>query len=323
MEDIEVIESENSEEEEADEDVDLTMDVVPFKEKVEKWLMNCTGGNAGTLGKDFERVFEEKTVVVKEVINETESLHSVDTEQYIKSNRRKTTTKITTTTIKKYYSMKEVAKNTQNNNGEKCANDPLPAIPTIDVAASDEDKYSCKVNRRSPRKSVTDLPSVPEGKNSKLKRKERGERDSESAHLLNSIDPCTQPDLFEDPVNASGNDAAKNVRKDRTPYNTRLNSEVRDKIRLCSEAFKSKLKRKTATVPKKRLPDKRSRVRLKPSQQRTAKVSLTARTTENSTKKSKLKNGSVQNAVNYGSLDSDSEQDDILVTCYKPSALIS
>lgn len=159
--DVDVTESEDVDDEalpDADEslcgkDITLAMKSVPFKEKVEKWLMTCddSATHARRNVKNCERVFHEK-IVLSEKIEETESLHSVDTEQYIKSNRTKTTTKITTTTIRKYYSLLKVGRNPYNNNDENYTDDlnPLPAIK--EISTNKGEIRSCKVGRRSSRR---------------------------------------------------------------------------------------------------------------------------------------------------------------------------
>lgn len=256
------------------------MEAVPFKEKVEKWLVACNGAHANKQLKESETVFQRKTVVVSEVIDETESVHSVDTEQYIKSNRRKTTTKITTTTIKKYYSVVNVAEETHNNNDEGCLGGPEP-LPTIrDVAES-------TTNQANVNNDCTHLDEVPF----------IGEENS--------------------------NFPTKITRKCRT-HNTRLNDEVQNKNQISaaiSKACNAKKKPKRAKVTKKRnkLSMRGCHVKLKPMNGCADAASdlLSAKAAKNIKSNSKL-----QSDVNYKhatyQISSDSEQDDILLTSYKP-----
>ncbi|XP_037038907.1 uncharacterized protein LOC119076329 [Bradysia coprophila] len=320
-EDVKVIDLENSEEDEDDDDEEdgngLSMDAVPFQEKVEKWLMDCNGAHARALIRDSERIFQEKTVVVKEVVDKTESLHSVDTEQYIKSNRRKTTTKVTTTTIKKYYSLIKVGNNVCNNNAECYSGDrqSLPAIEKVE-----DEKYSCKVIRKSPRKPSNNLPSVPELNQPKVNPKKRNHQrrnDCDTNHL--SVDDNDHLDLDlnqEVPANVpqNCNDRIKIERKC-APYNTRLKSEARDRIRLCVEAYKNKKMPRRAPAKKKQnsLSTKGCRVTLKSFDHGTnsliTDVDSNAKTTP------------LRNVVHLRRDSEDSEQDDILLTSYKPFSL--
>lgn len=316
---VEVIESDNSEEED---DVNLTMDAVPFQEKVEKWLMSCNGAKSKiSVIEDAGSVFQEKIVVVKEVIDQTESLHSVDTEQYIKSNRRKTTTKVTTTTIKKYYSMKKVAKNVvYNNNGNGYSDEQVPC-PAIDLATSEKEKYSCKVNRKSPRKAAKNLPSVPEVnevKSNRTKRNRQSHTSNVDNNVFTDLDDLNQVP-FTDQNNKCHDVRGSSFRKSRKPYNTRLNDEVNNKIRLCSKLCKSLKK------PKRRVPvtvkQRGSYVKLEPLSHCTITNSLSAKARKKNVGNPKLKGGSVRNPVSFERLSSDSEQDDILLTSYKPFSL--
>lgn len=317
--DIEVIDLENSEEEDED-DLDeedangLSLDAVPFQEKVEKWLIDCSGAQARALIRDSERIFQEKTVVVKEVVDRTESLHSVDTEQYIKSNRRKTTTKVTTTTIKKYYSVMKLDKNACNNNpGDQQA---LPAISAVDVAANENEKYSCKVIRKSPRKPRNGAPSFPDRNKPKANPKKRNNQrknDCDTNRL--SADESGLLDLNpEVPDNVTPNNDRIKVAR-RCVYNTRPNHEARDRIRLCAEVYKNgKMTRKTPVTKRQNpISTKGCRVKLKSFDHRTNSLLPEA--------SSGSKIEPLRNVEHLKSDSEDSEQDDILLTSYKPFSL--
>lgn len=183
-------------------DATLTMESVPFKEKVEKWLMTCddSGSRVKKNLKNSE-IFEEK-IVVSERIEETESLHSVDTEQYIKSNRTKTTTKITTTTIRKYYSLLKVDRNRCNNNDENHLGDRIP-LPAIKQLSSNEGEIkSCKVGRRSSRRQNNRLPSPYIGDGSKTNVKPKDVK-MKRGHLVVKADRSAANKFFNQNVSAS------------------------------------------------------------------------------------------------------------------------
>lgn len=311
-ENVEVIDLESSEDEDEDENDanELSLDTVPFKEKVEKWLMDCNGAHARALIRDSERIFQEKTVVVKEVVNETASSHSVDTEQYIKSNRRKTTTKVTTTTIQKYYSVIKV----ENNNAERntCDRQTLPAIGPIGVDSNEDEKYSCKVIRKSPRKRSNNLPSVPQSNQSKVNPKKRRTEESDTDRLhvddidsphmdLNRELPANVPQNSDDGLDIAG-----------TPYNIRPNNEAKHKIRLCTEMYKNKGAPRRAPVTKKQNPLSTRGCRVKLKSYGNGTNSLPA---DDANTKPKAA------AVPYRRYSEDSEQDDILLTSYKPFSL--
>lgn len=302
VENVEVIESEKSGD---DNDDDLTMESVPFKEKVEKWLVACNGAHANRELKDSETFFQKKTVVVREIIDETESLHSVDTEQYIKSNRRKTTTKITTTTIKKYYSI-------AGGGGFLAVQEPL--LTVRDETTNEGEKDSC--NGNGPEKPSGKSSSLSQGKKSQTNRKRRCHQNRKpecDIHHVGNICP---------PVPFSRTKIART-------YNTRRNDEKQNKNQISagtSDAFNSKTKPKQrAKVTKKRnqLATKGSHVKLKPSNGCADSVSVEAAKPINS----KLKTGSLRSDVNFKrtayDMSSDSEQDDILLTSYKPFSLLN
>lgn len=299
VEDVEVIESSESSE---DNDITLTMESVPFKEKVEKWLVACNGAHANKRLKESETVFQQKTktVVVSEIIDETESVHSVDTEQYIKSNRRKTTTKITTTTIKKYYSMVDVAEQTHNNNDEGYLGGPEPLPTRRDVA---------------------------EGKESQTNRKKRN-HPSRLECDNNHVNDCAHLDQVPSVVSdKNSNSRTKNARH---THATRLNDQVQNKNQISpaiSKAFNAKKKPKRAKVTKKRnqLSMRGCRVKLKPLNGCADSVSDVSSVKAAKRIKSKLKTRSAQSDLNYKHatyhISSDSEQDDILLTSYKPFSI--
>lgn len=320
-EEVEVIELENSEDE--DTDIDLITESVPFREKVEKWLIACNGARAMKHLKDSEAIFQEETVVVKEVIDETESLHSVDTEQYIKSNRKKTTTKITTTTIKKYYSLVNEAKNSCNNNDE-CGRQPRLKIRDV-MATNAAEKDS---NRKSTKK-----PSESKRKESKTSRKRRRiERKHQTAEDCDINHPIIDNDcerLEDSTGKEKTNDRTNLVRKCRTPYNTRLNEDVPNTNLYSADTesnvvfAEKKPKRPRLTRKRNQTSTRGIQVKLKPSNDRTGSVrdSFSVEATKKNTSTSKSKTGSLRNTVNYR-FSSDSEQDDILLTSYKPFSLV-
>lgn len=300
VEDVEVIESSESSE---DNDITLTMESVPFKEKVEKWLVACNGAHANKRLKESETVFQQKTktvVVSEEIIDETESVHSVDTEQYIKSNRRKTTTKITTTTIKKYYSMVDVAEQTHNNNDEGYLGAPEPLPTRRDVA---------------------------EGKESQTNRKMRNHPGNNHVNVDND---CAHLDQVPSVVSDKNSNSRTNNARQCHTHATRLNDEVQKKNQISaaiSKAFNAKKKPKRAKVTKKRnqLSMRGCRVKLKPLNGCADSVSDVSSVKAAKRIKTKLKARSAQSDSNYKHatyhISSDSEQDDILLTSYKPFSL--
>lgn len=324
--DVDLIESEDSEDE--DNDLELTMEEsVPFKEKVEKWLTNyCNGTQPNKRVQDSETVVQQKTVVV--TVDETESTHSVDTEQYIKSNRRKTTTKITTTTIKKYYSVVEVAEGAYQR-----IEDSRQPIPTIrDVATNVQEKDPCNAIRRSPRKASNNLPiSSSEVTDLRTKRKKRIHNNRQECDTKN-LNDCSNLDQI--PLIAENNcndQRTKNARKCRTPYNTRLSDEPEaeqtNRISVgTSKAFNTKGKQRRTVVSKKRksASAKGRQVKLRPPNKCTDLTgdSSSIKPTKRIASATKLQIGPVQSAVQNYNASSDSEQDDILLTSYKPFSLV-
>lgn len=321
MEDDEVIDLQNSSEDEADiNDIDLSAESVSFKDKVEKWLVTCNEAQANGRFQDSETVFQKKTVVVSEVVDEqvdkTESMHSVDTEQYIKSNRRKTTTKITTTTIKKYYSMVKVDKTSGNNNVTEGGRQPRLRIR--DVITNREENDSGNGNRKSPRKAINNKSnSLHEEQNVKTNRKTRNQSPSE----CNTDQPIIVDQYTQVPSTAKKNDKGEF----RSPYNTRLNDGVQIKNRYSADILEAMIPKKMpkrAKITKKRnhVPARGSQMKHKPLNDRTDSIrhSTSVKPTRRNTSKSKLKTGALQSEVNYRRTSSDSEEDDILLTSYKP-----
>lgn len=313
-EEVEVIELENSDDEDEDTDIDLTTESVPFREKVEKWLIACNGAQSMKHLKDSEAIFQEETVVVKEVIDETESLHSVDTEQYIKSNRKKTTTKITTTTIKKYYSLVNDAKNSCNNNDDAARQPRLKIRDVMATNAAEKDS-----NRKSAKN-----PSESERKECKTSRKKRRiEKNHETTEECDINHPiidndCERLDRVPSIGKEKTNDRTNLARKCRTPYNTRLNEDLQNKNLYSADTesnvvvfAEKKPKRPKMTKKRNQTTARGIQVKLKPS----------VKATKKNTSTSKLKTGSLRDTVNYR-FTSDSEQDDILLTSYKPFSLV-
>ncbi|KAG4071859.1 hypothetical protein HA402_006020 [Bradysia odoriphaga] len=129
------------------------------------------------------------------------------------------------------------ATTTRSASGDRQA---LPAVGKVD-----DEKYSCKVIRKSPRKPSNNLPSVLERNQPKVNPKKRSHQriDDYDTNRL-SVDDNVHLDLDlnqEVPANVpqNCNDRIKIERKC-TPYNTRPKTEARDRIRLCVEAYKNK-----------------------------------------------------------------------------------
>lgn len=192
--------------------------------------------------------------------------------------------------------MVHVAKNGHNNNENNYSdqqNQLLPNVP-IDVA-SDEEKYSCKVTRRSPRKNSKNEPSVPEQFGKRRNRR--------------NDDGCMQIDLNEVP--------SKDIKLSpisRKPYNTRVNDAVRSKIRICANLQKVKYKPKRVSISIKRLSESEPKVKTKSTNHRRARNLLSTKVAKAGTTKSKLKNRSLRNRKD---LSSDSEVDDVLLSSFK------
>lgn len=317
--DEEVIDEEDIDDEDIDEDLDLncTGELVSGKKKVEDWLMNCDGENANKHGDCYETVFQQKTVVVNEIIDEEESMGSVDTEQYIKSNRRKTATKITTTTIKKYYSIIGVCSDATANNEENKSDDRV-LLPMIeDVTTNEEKKEPCK------------LPNTSKGKILKTNRKVRGQQvpqDGDTSHDDERIS------LVQVPTSIAGANKRKRTtipRKYRLSNNVQKSTSAGKSIPLNARKKPKRLKK--VIKRKSRFP-RVTRFKRKSLNDVTDPVSETSKAeTDGSTTKDSASNSKSKATVTKTSdvylkrpynYSSDSEQEDILLSSYKPFSLM-
>lgn len=179
----------------------LQMSSIPFKEKVEDWLQTYCVSRPVARRRFTETFVREETVVCNE-IDEAESLESVDTEQYIKSNRKRTTTKITTTTIKKYYSSLEIDCN---------------GFTTAENGLENRDQLT------SNRKDVTN--SVASKQNSNKMEMVKNDHNQSDNTLANSVTDLKTTSIKENTVSQN----ARNRERKRIPYKLNNDSCLVDK----------------------------------------------------------------------------------------------